>query len=108
MAGNIPLVGFHDMLCVLMCGHKAVLKMSSQDNILIPLIIHELICIEPKFKPFIQFLDDMKGKDFVFTELPGLWNGSMHYWHTTFVEIPSSSFTPVKNFTDLFLSIHQP
>jgi len=51
---------------------------------------------------------NMKGKDFVFTELPGLWNGSMHYWHTTFVEIPSSSFTPVKNFTDLFLPIHQP
>ena len=51
---------------------------------------------------------NIKGKDSTFIELPGLWNGSMHYWHTTFVEIPSSSFTPVKNFTDLFLPIHQP
>ncbi len=51
---------------------------------------------------------NIKGKDSTFIELPGLWNGSMHYWHTTFVEIPSSLFTPVKNFTDLFLPIHQP
>ena len=51
---------------------------------------------------------NIKGKDSTFIELPGLWNGSMHYWHTTFVEIPGASFTPVKNFTDLFLSIHQP
>ncbi|MBT3476227.1 DUF4301 family protein [bacterium] len=51
---------------------------------------------------------NIMGKDCRFVERPGLWNGSMHYWHTTFVEIPSSAFTPVKNFTDLFLSIHQP
>ena len=51
---------------------------------------------------------DILGKSSSFIECPGLWNGSMHYWHTTFVEIPGASFTPVKNFTDLFLSIHQP
>ena len=51
---------------------------------------------------------EIDGQDCKFIELPGLWNGSMHYWHTTFVEIPSSLFTPVKNFTDLFLPIHQP
>tara|TARA_Y100001970_G_scaffold290973_1_gene426496 strand:- start:16957 stop:18396 length:1440 start_codon:yes stop_codon:yes gene_type:complete len=51
---------------------------------------------------------EISGRDCQFIELPGLWNGSMHYWHTTFVEIPSSLFTPVKNFTDLFLPIHQP
>ena len=51
---------------------------------------------------------NIKGVDCNFIELPGLWNGSMHYWHTTFVEIPSSLFTPVKYFTDLFLPIHQP
>ena len=35
MAGNIPLVGFHDMLCVLISGHKFLGKMSSKDNQLI-------------------------------------------------------------------------
>ena len=48
------------------------------------------------------------GKQVSFIETPGLWNGSMHNWNTTFVEIPEESFTPVKNFTDLFLPIHQP
>ena len=51
---------------------------------------------------------DILGKSSSFIECPGLWNGSMHYWHTTFVEIPRASFTPVKNFTDLFFPIHQP
>ena len=38
-AGNIPIVGFHDLLCVLICGHKAILKISSKDNILMKYII---------------------------------------------------------------------
>jgi len=46
-------------------------------------------------------------KEAIFVEKPGLWNGSMHNWHTTFVEISEKSFTPVKNFTDLFLPVHQ-
>lgn len=38
-AGNIPLVGFHDVLCVLIAGHHALIKISSNDNILIPLLL---------------------------------------------------------------------
>src|SRR5580765_5590819 len=34
MAGNIPLVGFHDFLCVFLSGHKALVKISSKDNVL--------------------------------------------------------------------------
>ena len=34
MAGNIPLVGFHDLLCVLIAGHTLVAKLSSQDTVL--------------------------------------------------------------------------
>jgi hypothetical protein len=56
----------------------------------------------------IRVQKSVLGKECSFIELPGLWNGSMHYWHTTFVEIPLETFTPVKNFTDLFLPIHQP
>ena len=35
MAGNIPLVGFHDWLCVFISGQKALIKLSSKDQLLI-------------------------------------------------------------------------
>jgi hypothetical protein len=43
MAGNIPAVGFHDALCVLISGNKLVAKLSSQDMILLPSIFDKLI-----------------------------------------------------------------
>ena len=36
MAGNIPLVGFHDLLCVLLSGNNALIKLSSDDQLLLP------------------------------------------------------------------------
>ncbi|MFS8616525.1 MAG: acyl-CoA reductase [Solitalea sp.] len=42
LAGNIPLVGFHDILCVLVSGHRAVVKLSSQDNELSSWVIRKL------------------------------------------------------------------
>lgn len=56
MAGNIPLVGFHDFLCVLISGNTLVMKPSSQDSVLINFIKDELIKIEPEFsnKIFIE------------------------------------------------------
>lgn len=50
MAGNIPLVGFHDLLCVLMSGHFAAIKTSSQDTFLVKTVINWLLEIEPRFK----------------------------------------------------------
>ena len=41
-------------------------------------------------------------------ELPGLWNGAMAKWHTIFVEVPRSTFHPVKTVLDLLLPAHQP
>jgi len=62
MAGNIPLVGFHDFLSVLMTGHTFVGKLSSQDAHLLP-IIAEILCeIEPRFKDKIEFCPDKLGK----------------------------------------------
>lgn len=40
-------------------------------------------------------------------ERPGLWNGAMEYWHTVFVEVPSSTFNPVKTVVDLLKPAHQ-
>ena len=42
MAGNIPLVGFHDVLCIFIAGHKAFIKPSSKDEVLITNLIHKL------------------------------------------------------------------
>jgi hypothetical protein len=58
MAGNVPAVGFHDFLCVLMSGNKFLGRMSSDDNKLIPAIAGILIEIEPGFKDYIEFTEE--------------------------------------------------
>lgn len=50
MAGNIPLVGFHDFLCVLISGHKAICKLSSDDKTLLPALAEHLINFVPELK----------------------------------------------------------
>ena len=63
-----------------------------------------------------EFKDDSKyfivkkkyqGQDIQFMELPGLWNGSMAKWSSLFIEIPSSTFSPVKTVLDLLDSSHK-
>lgn len=58
MAGNIPLVGFHDFLSVLISGSKVLAKLSSNDKVFLPLIAKYLEHIEPKFKGRISFTDE--------------------------------------------------
>ena len=57
-AGNIPLVGFHDFLSVLISGNKFVGKLSSKNDKLLPKIIDMLIDIEPEFKDYISITAD--------------------------------------------------
>ena len=64
MAGNIPLVGFHDFLTVLISGHQVVVKMSSTDNVLLKVLIEKLLSIAPEFKESISFIDDVKNRKF--------------------------------------------
>jgi hypothetical protein len=49
-----------------------------------------------------------EGRDLKALELPGLWNGAMARWNTVFVELPSSTFNPVKTVLDLLRPAHQP
>ncbi|MDO5104451.1 acyl-CoA reductase [Capnocytophaga sp.] len=58
MAGNIPLVGFHDFLSVLMSGHKAVVKLSSDDKVLLPFIADFLQQTEPSWQGKFVFTDE--------------------------------------------------
>lgn len=57
MAGNIPLVGFHDFLSVLISGNKVLVKLSSNDKLLLPFLSKYLITIEPEFKNYISFTE---------------------------------------------------
>ena len=47
------------------------------------------------------------GKELKALELPGLWNGSMAFWNTIFVEVPLTTFNPVKTVNDLLKPAHQ-
>jgi len=57
MAGNIPLVGFHDFFCVLLSGHEVVVKQSSNDKHLLPFLAKYLEYIAPSFKGRITFTE---------------------------------------------------
>ena len=61
MAGNIPLVGFHDFMCVLLSGHHLVIKPSSKDDVLIRHLINQLWQWYPSLKSTIQFAEMLKG-----------------------------------------------
>ena len=57
MAGNIPLVGFHDFLCVFIAGHKAKVKLSDKDTVLMELVFDTLIEINPDVQNYIEKID---------------------------------------------------
>lgn len=63
MAGNIPFVGFHDLLSVLISGNQAHIKLSSQDTALMKFVITELTEIAPSFKEQIIIKDRLKDID---------------------------------------------
>ncbi len=61
MAGNVPAVGFHDFLSILISGHKLYAKLSSEDDKLMPAIAEVLTAIEPGFNDMIEFTDGRLG-----------------------------------------------
>jgi hypothetical protein len=64
MAGNIPMVGFHDLLCVLLSGNRVKAKLSSNDPHLIPLVAEMLEWCDPGWKTFIDLTEGkMSGFD---------------------------------------------
>jgi hypothetical protein len=63
MAGNIPLVGFHDLLCVFLSGHAARIKPSSKDEVLIKHVVEKMIEREAAVSDNISFAENLKGCD---------------------------------------------
>lgn len=85
LAGNIPIVGFHDILCVLASGHKTLIKLSSQDQKFIPYILNKLIEIEPGFEPQISYIDRLKDFDAVIATGS---NNTSRYFDYYFSKVP--------------------
>lgn len=86
LAGNIPMVGFHDVLCVLATGNIALIKLSSSDDQLIKLIITELIRIEPAFNDRIEYVERLKDFDAVIATGS---NNSSRYFDFYFSKVPN-------------------
>jgi len=87
MAGNIPLVGFHDFLSVLISGNKVLIKQSSNDNRFLPLITKYLEYVEPQFKGLIQFTEE-KLTEFDATIATGS-NNTARYFEAYFGKYPN-------------------
>ena len=86
MAGNIPLVGFHDMMSVLASGHKVLAKASSKDNRIIKQVAEVLSSIDPALGKRIQFSEDtLKGMEAVIATGS---NNSARYFEYYFRNIP--------------------
>ena len=78
LPGNLPLVGFHDFLCVLCSGHKALLKLSSEDARLLPAIVQILTSFEPQLKDRITIASGkLQGFDAVIAT--GSNNSMLHF-----------------------------
>ncbi|NCI46898.1 acyl-CoA reductase [Sediminibacterium soli] len=63
MAGNIPLVGFHDLLCVFISGHTLVAKTASKDEVLLKHLVALLIEWAPAVSDHIRFAEQLSGCD---------------------------------------------
>ena len=63
MAGNIPLVGFHDFLCVFISGHKQVCKLSSKDEVLLKHLVDKMTEWNPAVADHVRFESSLKDCD---------------------------------------------
>ena len=86
LAGNLPLVGFHDLVCVLLSGHRAVIKLSSKDKVLIPAFINILESKFPEINDRVQFVSGQLG--FVDKVIATGSNNSSRYFSYYFKDIP--------------------
>jgi hypothetical protein len=63
MAGNIPLVGFHDLLTIFISGHRQLIKTSTRDNTLIHHLVEWMTGKNPEVSDYIAFAERLNGCD---------------------------------------------
>ncbi|MDX1478708.1 MAG: acyl-CoA reductase [Saprospiraceae bacterium] len=84
-AGNVPLVGFHDVLSVFVAGHKTQLKLSERDQYLIPFLLKWLAEHEPRVEQQFEIVDKLSGFDAVIATGS---NNSARYFKQYFGKYP--------------------
>lgn len=85
MAGNIPLVGFHDFLCAFITGHRQTIKPSSKDEVLIKHLVQQLHEWDEATRALITFADMLKNCDAYITTGS---NNSARYFEYYFSKYP--------------------
>ena len=86
LAGNIPMVGFHDVLCVLASGNHALIKTSSQDNHLIKYVLQMLVDIDSRFAKQFTFIERLENFDAVIATGS---NNTSRYFDYYFGKVPN-------------------
>jgi hypothetical protein len=84
-AGNIPMAGLHDFISVLISGHNLCMKLSAQDEVLLPFLADLLIEIEPNFRKKISFSERLKNFDAIIATGS---DNSARYFHYYFSGVP--------------------
>ncbi|MGV3545882.1 MAG: acyl-CoA reductase [Pedobacter sp.] len=86
LAGNIPLVGFHDVMCVLATGNIALIKLSSSDNKLLPFLLNKLIEFLPELTNHVLYVEQLKDFDAVIATGS---NNTSRYFDYYFAKVPN-------------------
>jgi hypothetical protein len=86
LAGNIPAVGFHDIISVFLAGFKSLIKLSSKDNVIIPALIDKLIEIDESAQPYFEIVERMKDFDAI---IATGGNNTSRYFEYYFNNVPN-------------------
>ncbi len=86
LAGNIPLVGFYDLLCVFLAGHKSKIKLSEKDKILIPYLTRKMTETDPGCAAYFEIVDKLDNFDAVIATGS---NNSSRYFEAYFGKYPN-------------------
>ena len=86
LAGNIPLVGFHDVLCVLATGNHALIKASSQDARLIKYVLNQLVELDKNYADKFSFVERLENFDAIIATGS---NNTSRYFDYYFGRVPN-------------------
>ncbi|MFK8101244.1 MAG: acyl-CoA reductase [Saprospiraceae bacterium] len=86
LAGNIPLVGFHDVISVFLAGHRALIKLSEKDKFLLPFLVNQMLKIAPAAAAYFEFTERLQQFDAVIATGS---NNSARYFESYFSKYPN-------------------
>lgn len=85
MAGNLPLVGFHDVLSVFISGHRSKIKLAQKDQVLWPVLLDLFLSVDDRVGPYFEVVEKLKEVDAV---LATGSNNSARYFQYYFGKYP--------------------